>query len=279
MIGKLSRIRPSGLRCYAPRRVLADRVLADRVLADRVLADRAVRALAGAAYLAFASLLGLAAGCGQKDPDAPAAEQPYYPLVPGAWWQYAHSDWTERVETATATFDGHDAILMTDSPNPSDGLRSVSTIRSIDGNVVRVAKQEYLMDGANPLLTSSVTYGVGFTRFNENWASQPVGYKDTPEYVRVETSPDGMVGAPEARKHTFEIISLAESVVTGRGSFDCIVIQRTKDWQAEAAGVDVSDAQTKRFWFARGVGKVQERNLETGSTELLIDYSIPASGG
>jgi hypothetical protein len=219
-------------------------------------------------------------GCGQKTPDPPAASlEPYFPLVPGSWWQYVHKDWTERVETTTTTFNGQDAFLMTDSPNPSDKLRSDSIIQSIDGRVARMSKEEFLVDGDTQVLNSSVSYGAGFTRFDENWANQPVGYRDTPEYVRVETRPDGTVRPPEARKHTFEIISLSEPVETGKGTFDCIVIQRTKDWQAEAEGLDSDEAQTKRFWFARGIGKVQEYNLESNNTELLIDYSIPAASG
>jgi hypothetical protein len=237
-------------------------------------------AFSNLAGMALAGLVGLATACGQKDPDPPAAtNQHYFPLVAGAWWAYAHSDWTERVDTGTSTFDGQDAFLMTDSPNPSDDLRSDSIITSLNGRVSRMAKEEFLVGGPDDVLTSSVNYGVGFTRFDENWANQPVGFKDTPEYVRVETSPDGTVKAPEARKHTFELMSLSESVQTGKGTFDCIVIKRTKDWQAEEDGVDASDAQTKMFWFARGVGKVKERNLETGNTELLVDFSIPASGG
>jgi hypothetical protein len=81
----------------------------------------------------------------------------------------------------------------------------------------------------------------------------------------------------EARKHTFEIMSLSEEVVTAAGTFDCIVIRRTKDWQAEADGLEASDAQTKRFWFGRGIGKVKEQNEETGSTELLTAFEIPAT--
>jgi hypothetical protein len=72
-------------------------------------------------------------------------------------------------------------------------------------------------------------------------------------------------------------MSLSDQVSTPVGSFDCIVIKRTKDWQAEEDGVDASDAQTKTFWFARGVGKVQELNEETGSSELLTSFEIPGS--
>jgi hypothetical protein len=221
------------------------------------------------------------AGCGQKDPEPPATElAPYHPLVDGSWWRYAHSDWTERVDLTATSVDGEPAFTMVDSPNPSDRLRSDSVIASVEGRVVRLTKEEFLVGtGDTETLMSSVTYGVGFTRFNEDWANQPVGYKETPEYERVETPPGQAPRLPEQRRHTFEVLSLSEQVTTGSGTFDCIVIQRTKDWQAEEDGVDLSDAQTKRFWFARGVGKVQERNEDTGNVELLVDYFIPGAGG
>jgi hypothetical protein len=227
-------------------------------------------------------LAGLAAGCGQEDPAPPSTElEPYHPLVVGSWWRYAHSDWTEQVDLGATSIEGQPAFTMVDSFNPDDRLKSDSVIASVDGRVVRLTKEEFLVGTDNSeLLTSSVTYGVGFTRFNEDWANQPVGYKETPEYVRVETQPgDAGPRPPEQRRHTFEIVSLSEEVRTGIGSFDCIVIRRTKDWQAEEDGVDLSDAQTKTFWFARGVGKVQEKNEESGNIELLLDYSIPEAGG
>jgi hypothetical protein len=227
--------------------------------------------------------LGLLGGCGQKDPAPPATTlEPYFPLAAGSWWEYAHSDWTERVETASATFEGQDAFLMTDSPNPSDNLRSDSIVLSLEGRIARLSKAEYLVSGDTQLLTSSVTYGVGFTRFDENWANQPVGYTATLEYERIETEPDGTVRPPEVRKHTFEILSLSERITTGVGTFDCIKIQRTRDWQLEEAeleGVDSGDSENKWFWFARGIGKVREQNQDTGNMEILVDYSIPPGGG
>jgi hypothetical protein len=234
--------------------------------------------------LALLGCLCLATGCSQDDPEPPATELlPYHPLVEGSWWRYAHSDWTERVDlTAASSGDGQPTFTMVDSPNPSDGLRSDSIIASVDGRIVRLEKKEFEVGaGSSEVLTSSVTYGVGFTRFNEAWANQPVGYKETPAYVRVETQPDGGTRPPEDRRHTFEVVSLSEEVTTGSGTFDCIVIRRTKDWEAEEDGADpdASDAYTKTFWFARGVGKVKEQNEETQNIELLLDYYIPEAGG
>ena len=242
-------------------------------------AMRGARGLGRWLLLAF----GLAASvaCSQKDPDDPAGGggelQPYFPLVAGAWWEYSHSDWDERVTVEPAEFDGGAAFLVSDSPNPDDDLRSDSIIRSVDGRAARMTKEEYFIGADNSeTLQSSVTYGVGFTRFNENWANEAVGYRETPAYERVETRPDGTMRAPEARRHTFEILSLAEDVETPKGTFSCIVIRRTKDWQAEEDGIDADDAEAKQFWFARGVGKVQELNLDSGNAETLQDFSIPA---
>jgi hypothetical protein len=182
----------------------------------------------------------------------------------------------EEVTLTATTLDGEPAFVMTDSPNPSDGVRSDATVVAVNGRVLRTSKQEYLIGATGAAtLEASLDYGVGFTRFDEGWATQAVGFKETPEYQRVETPAGGTARAPEARRHTFEILSLSEAVQTSLGNFDCIKIRRTKDWEAEAEGLDASDAEPKIFWFARGVGKVRELNPDTGRGELLSDYFIP----
>jgi len=215
-------------------------------------------------------------GCNQESPAPASPLLPYHPLADGAWWDYQHSDWAERVTMTATTFDGAPAFSMSDSPNPKDDLRSDSVVVEREGRILRVSKEEYLVaPEAEPILESSVEYGVGFTRFNENWALEQVGFRETPEYERIETRPGEAPRPAEARRHSFEVISLSAEVQTAAGTFDCIQIQRTKDWEAEEDGVDLSDAQTKMFWFARGVGKVRELNLDTGKAELLTDYFIP----
>lgn len=232
-------------------------------------------------WLLLAGGLAASVACGQADPDDPvdAGElQPYFPLVAGAWWDYAHGDrWDERVTVEATDFNGAPAFLVSDSPNPDDDIRSDSVITLVDGRAARVSKDEFFIGAnASETLQSSVTYGVGFTRFNEDWANQAVGYRETPEYERIETRPDGTVREPEARRHTFEIVSLAEDVATAKGTLSCIVIRRTKDWQAEEDGMDADDAEAKQFWFARGVGKVQELNLDSGNAETITDWLIPS---
>jgi hypothetical protein len=225
----------------------------------------------------------LAAGlvaCDQKAPPPSSAQAPYDPLVDGSWWDYQHDDWTEHVALTSTTLEsGESAFVLTDSPNPKDGIRSDATLVARGGRVLRVYKEEYLI-GANDeaTLKDSVSYGVGFTRFDEGWADKPVGFRETPEYERVETPAGGAAKAAQGRRHTFEILSLSAQVTTPLGTFDCIQIRRTKDWQAEEEGLDASDAQPKVFWFARGVGKVRELNLDSGKGELLVNYFIPEPG-
>jgi hypothetical protein len=229
--------------------------------------------------LAALALAALSFACGQEPPLDRPPLAPYHPLADGAWWDYQHADWVERVTLTATDLDGESAFVMTDSPNPKDKVRSDAALVERDGRVLRVFKQEYLVEpNAAAVLKSSVAYGVGFTRFDENWAQQAVGFKETPEYERVETPAGGAAKLPEARRHSFEILSLSEQVSTPVGNFDCIKIRRTKDWQAEEEGVDASDAQPKVFWFARGVGKVRELNLDSGKGELLTNYFLPDPG-
>src|SRR5688572_25809384 len=100
---------------------------------------------------------GLAAtvACGQEEPTEPVEviEQGYFPLVPGAWWDYAHSDWDERVTVEAADFNGAPAFLVSDSPNPDDGLRSDSILTLVNGRAARMTKEEYFIgtDGSETL--------------------------------------------------------------------------------------------------------------------------------
>jgi hypothetical protein len=238
-----------------------------------VQAPALVRSRTVRAGLGMLAMLLLGAGCGQEAPPEPSV-QSYHPLVAGAFWEYTHSNWEERVEVSAATFEGAPAFIMSGSPD-DDNVRSDSIILEQDGRVLRMTKDEYLQSGETSVPRSSTTYGVGFTRFNAAWAEAAVGFRESPEYIRVETPASGSPRPAETRKHSFEVISLSEQVTTPAGTFDCLRIQRTKDWEAVEDGVDLEDAETKTFWFARGVGKVQERNEESMNVEILTAFDIP----
>jgi hypothetical protein len=190
-------------------------------------------------------------------------------------YRYAHDNWTESVTISATEVDGEMRYTFSDSPNPGDQLRSDSVMAERDGRIVRLSKEEYLTSGDSDTLRASVTYGVGFTRFNSAWVTEGPGFVETPEYVRVETPAGGTARAPEDRRHTFEVLAVGEAVTTPAGSFDCVAVRRTKDWQTD--GTDTSDAQTKIYWFAPGVGKVREYNESTGSRETLVEITMPSS--
>jgi hypothetical protein len=216
----------------------------------------------------------LCAACGQEDPEAPSVES-YHPLVDGSAWDYEHNSWIEHVTLTATTYEGRAAFSLASSADPDDGIRSEAILADDGGRIVRLAKSDYQQGAEGDTLLSTITYGVGFTRFNEAWANETVGFQESPEYTRVETPAGGTPRTGEFRKHTFEVLSLSERVITPAGSFDCIKIRRTKDWQAEEGGTDAADAQTKTFWFARGVGRVKEQNDETGRIETLSAFDAP----
>ncbi len=214
-------------------------------------------------------------GGGDDTPDIPLDEQ-LCPIVGGATWTYAHSSNWDEVQTVEETeYEGEQAFILADTPNPSDNLRADSVHVKRDGRLLRVFKQEIWV---NPntfqeALDASATYGTGFLRCSEAWADVEEGFSESPEYIRIETPAGGQPKDPEDRKHTFTVEG-RESVTTSSGlSFsDCVRIRRTKDW---AAVDSTDDAQEKLFWFCPGVGKVREENVGKASYEELVDYSIP----
>lgn len=197
------------------------------------------------------------------------------PMAVGATWTYKHSDWTE-VQTVTATeYDGESAFMIKDTPDPGDNLRGNSVHVKRDGRLLRVFKEELYVspDTSVESLESSATYGVGFLRCDEAWATKDAGWQETPEYIRIETKVGKSPKAPEERRHTFTIEGREDRTTSnGKTYRNCVVVRRTKDWAEQATG---EEAQEKRFWFCPGVGKVREENVATEKFEELVEYSLP----
>ncbi len=111
------------------------------------------------------------------------------PMAAGASWTYKHSDWTE-VQTVTATeYEDEAGFVVKDTPDPEDNLRADTVLIKRDGRLVRVYKEQYWVNPNNDVetLDSKATYGVGFVRCDEAWATKEVGWSETPAYIRVET--------------------------------------------------------------------------------------------
>lgn len=197
------------------------------------------------------------------------------PMKAGATWTYKHTNWTE-VQTVTAMeYEGEPAFLVKDTPDPSDNLRADSVLVKRDGRLLRVYKEEFWVNPntSAETLDAKATYGVGFLRCDEAWATKKPGWSETPEYIRVETVGTDPAKAPEERSHTYTVEG-REDITTAKGQTfgDCLRVRRSKDW---AAVDSAEDAKEKLYWFCPGVGKVREQNVENGKIEELVEYEIP----
>lgn len=203
------------------------------------------------------------------------ADDSLCPMVEGATWTYFHSSgWTETQTVALGEYDGKSVFVVSDTPNPSDDLRSDSYHVKVDGAVERVYKEQFWVDPntQEDVIDTMTTYDPGFLRCNEAWADKEAGWAESPEYTRIETPAGQAAKAPEARKHTFTVEG-RENVSTASGLefTNCVKVRRGKDW----AAIDGEDVEEKLYWFCPGVGKVREENVVKGSYEELTEYSIP----
>ncbi len=211
-------------------------------------------------------------GCNQDPP--PEMDDDYYPLRDGARYEYQHSKdgWVEEV-TLEADDDDPDRFTMKQSEDP-DGNSSVSVIVR-DGDDITRASEEQLIAGE---LDRSVAYDPGFLRFSAAWLDADEGDEDARTYERTETEAGEAPKPTAIRAHIYTVESLSETVTVPAGRFqNCLVVLRERDLENEVAGdgTDTNrDEQSKRFWFAPGVGKVREANAITGSTEELIAYAL-----
>lgn len=205
----------------------------------------------------------------------PSVADSICPIVEGATWTYAHSTgWSETQTVTIGEYEGQATFIVSDTPDPDDSLRADSYHVKQDGKLLRIYKEQYWVnpDNQEELLDASTTYGVGFLRCDEAWASHEAGWTETPEYVRVETVAGQAPKAPEDRKHTFTVEG-RESITTSEGKTfdDCVKVRRGKDWAATTG----DDVEEKLYWFCPGVGKVREENVTSGKFEELTDYTIP----
>ena len=186
----------------------------------------------------------------------------YFPLVDGATWTYRRTSATgeisQEIELMVASeWDGMPAFELRDN-EAANGEVSVSFLQQLGTSVLRVHKDITVLD----MLDSRVDYDPGFVRFNYEWTDQQV---EMAGYTRTETDAMGMLTSEEDRLMTYTVESLSTEVTVPAGTFDCVQVMRVR----------MDTMETKRFWFAEGVGKVKNETLDTGSTEELMEFSIP----
>lgn len=203
-------------------------------------------------------------GCGS---DAPPGEDrhasDYYPMNDGAVSVYRHSSNGGWDETITLTKTGDDEFFETDTPSP-DGERTES-VQTIDskGRVWRVSKDQFIDDA----LDISVVYDPGFIRFDPAWLDLEENESVRMSYDRTETPAGGSADPTRERAHIYTSYGFQTVTVLGKTYADCLVIHRERDYE-DATGNN--EDQQKQFYFAPGVGKVWEINIDSGNTEELV---------
>ncbi|MCX4240331.1 hypothetical protein [Paraliomyxa miuraensis] len=192
----------------------------------------------------------------------PPPDGDYYPLVDGATWTYRHTDvggvvWDEIVQMRELDYQGTAAFEIEDNEDTDDESTLAVLVR--DGTMtLRVHKDVSL--GGVP--TGSADYDPGFLRFDEAWQEGDVSMWS---YERTEYDAAGVLVGQAPRDMVFTIESSSTEVTVPAGTFDCVQLLRAR----------IDNGDLKRYWFARGVGKVKHESLVTGATEELAEYAIP----
>ena len=190
----------------------------------------------------------------------------HFPMEDSAVSIYRHSSKGGWDETITLSETSPGVYLEVDSVNP-DGERTES-ILEIDsvGRVFRTSKDVYVDD----VLDTSVVYEPGFIRFDPAWLDLRVNESMTYEYERTETPAGGSPDPTRPRAHVYTSFGRESLTVLGARYSDCLVIRRERDYD----DVDgEAEDEKKQIYFAPGVGKVQEINVDSGNTEQLVSYS------
>lgn len=228
------------------------------------------------AYLfAVLALTPAASGCfgGGDDvaggPDADTSECPttgrYLPLAEGNSWTYrVVTDTTgEKTQVVGPEEDvggqhaGTMAFKLT-TTKPSGG-QTVSWQQDTGDSIIRLAEDD--LAGST---TTEEEYVPGRIRVDETEAHTTEGAMWTQDYVE-HVSENGGAATMTSKTETWTVMAVNEVITVPAGEFCTLHLRRT----STAGGIDGSD---KAYWFARGVGKVQE--VSAGQTETLTDYTV-----
>lgn len=228
------------------------------------------------------SALVLFVACGDEDPPELVGDD-YYPVTVGTRWEYddidVAGDVTERLfksmtDCEAKTFDdcatGEPVTVQTvvqsstGSNNPEEA-GSTFLIRLDDG-FYRIRQE--VQDAGEPEPEIVRTYSPGFFRFPRGRLT--IGTAFTTEHERCEddTTVDPPVIHAQSSKTYEWLLEDIETVTVEAGTFEGAVKLRR---------VTVGSGETKLYWFAPGVGKVLEQEVEGEAVvreERLVSYEI-----
>lgn len=198
----------------------------------------------------------------------PASDR-YLPLVMGASWTYDTVDMsmmnpvtvvkTSTVEAFEDVGDRKAGVMAYRVRTGKSGGQGDVVSWQEDRCTSAVRHREQQFDVNDALLTDQF-YVPSKLRVDETPEHLTVGASWTTAYTEVEVDP--ILGTQTVSKdETWMVQALDEMVTTPAGTFSCLKVAKT-----------TSGAAAKTYWFAKGVGKVQETGEQT---ETLTAYTVP----
>jgi hypothetical protein len=195
-----------------------------------------------------------------------------FPLVAGAKWTYRHTSltkdpWNEIATMTDTTYEGKPAFILEDEED-AEGAQTQSTF-VVQGTGVYRAFREVRVNGA---LALQVVYDPAFLRYDEGWteAGQSETLDDdwTQTCVMTSIASKCAPGAVQTGKttHKYTVVDTHVEIEVPAGKFDAIEIER----------FNPDESETRKFWFAPGVGKVREEDAESGAVEELAEFLVPS---
>jgi hypothetical protein len=202
----------------------------------------------------------------------PGATDSRFPLAAGASWTYRHTSltkdpWNEVASMSDTTYEGKPAFILEDEED-AEGAQTRSTF-VVEGTGVWRAYREVHVNDA---LALQVKYDPPFLRYDEGWTkvgqSQTLDDDWTQTCIMTSVASKCAPGAVQTGKttHRYTVVDTHVDITVPAGKFDAIEIER----------FNPDASETRRFWFAPGVGKVREEDVESGAVEELADFLVPS---
>ena len=212
----------------------------------------------------------IAAGCGSSDPpspdaagavDGPPLAMRWLPMVTGATWTYQVTPLGLPPEQKTQT-----VMQVEEVPGKPGQLAYFVVTEKIDGRT-----ESWQEDRGNMIVRHrEISYDLAGTMNGvESYAPYKMRIDETAEHTAAAAdfvlTYEETIGAlaPVAKSEHWWVEAVDESVTVPAGTFPCLRLRRM--------GTEVGQSD-KRFWFARGVGKIRE---EGDQVEELMSYTLP----
>jgi hypothetical protein len=217
------------------------------------------------------SLFALALGaCDTQayEPGAPCdstGSSRFLPMTEGASWTYDTTDAdsgvivhrTQQLGAARPMEGAKDGIVAAPLVTEKDSGNIINWHQDLELAIIN-HRQE---DSAGKKIRDDV-YEPYKIRLDET----PERLVEGARYSHTYTATDLRSGIAEHRVEDWEVVSAGQLVEVPAGMFCAIQVSRQRTTDGDLG-------QVKRYWFARGAGKVIERSER--SVEVLTDYRIP----